>query len=60
MSVIIPKQLACSCGAIETLRQYTEIIVTDRDLALKIVAKGHNAKSAKVEAVMTCQVVTCR
>ena len=35
-------------------------IVTDRDLALKIVAKGHDAKSTKVEAVMTRQVVTCR
>ena len=35
-------------------------IVTDRDLALKIVAKGHHAKSTKVETVMTRQVVTCR
>ena len=35
-------------------------IVTDRDLALKIVAKGHDAKSTKVEAVMTRQMVTCR
>jgi CBS domain-containing protein len=35
-------------------------IVTDRDLALKIVAKGHDAKSTKVESVMTRQVVTCR
>jgi CBS domain-containing protein len=35
-------------------------IVTDRDLALKIVAKGHDVKSTKVEAVMTRQVVTCR
>ena len=35
-------------------------IVTDRDLTLKIVAKGHDAKSTKVEAVMTRQVVTCR
>ena len=35
-------------------------IVTDRDLALKIVAKGHYAKSTKVETVMTRQVVTCR
>src|SRR5512147_3201634 len=35
-------------------------IVTDRDLALKIVAKGHDAKSTKVEAVMMRQVVTCR
>jgi len=34
-------------------------IVTDRDLVLKIVAKGHDAKSTKVEAVMTRQVVTC-
>ena len=35
-------------------------IVTDRDLALKIVAKGLDAKSTKVEAVMTRQVVTCQ
>ena len=35
-------------------------IVTDRDLALKIVAKELDAKSTKVEAVMTRQVVTCR
>ena len=34
-------------------------IVTDRDLALKIVAEGLNAKSTKVEAVMTRKVVTC-
>ena len=35
-------------------------IVTDRDLALKIVAEGRDAKSTKVEAVMTRNVVTCR
>lgn len=35
-------------------------IVTDRDLALKVVAKGHDAKSTKVESVMTSQIVTCR
>jgi CBS domain-containing protein len=35
-------------------------IVTDRDLALKIVAKGRDANSTKVEAVMTHKVVTCR
>ena len=35
-------------------------IVTDRDLALKIVAEGLDAKSTKVEAVMTRQVMTCR
>ena len=34
-------------------------IVTDRDLALKIVAEGRDAKSTKVEAVMTREVVTC-
>jgi CBS domain-containing protein len=34
-------------------------IVTDRDLALKIVAEGLNAKSTKVEAVMTRKLVTC-
>ncbi len=35
-------------------------IVTDRDLTLKIVAKGLDAKSTKVEAVMTRKLVTCR
>jgi CBS domain-containing protein len=35
-------------------------IVTDRDLTLKIVTKGLDAKSTKVEAVMTRKVVTCR
>ena len=34
-------------------------IVTDRDLALKIVAAGLDATSTKVEAVMTHKVVTC-
>lgn len=34
-------------------------IVTDRDLALKVVAEGQEAKSTKVEAVMTRNVVTC-
>jgi len=34
-------------------------IVTDRDLTLKIVAKSLDAKSTKVEAVMTREVVTC-
>ena len=35
-------------------------IVTDRDLALKIVAEGRDAKSTKAEDVMTRKVVTCR
>ena len=35
-------------------------IVTDRDLLLKVVAEGLDAKSTKVEAVMTRKVVTCR
>ena len=34
-------------------------IVTDRDLALKIVAEGRLAKSTPVQAVMTRDVVTC-
>jgi CBS domain-containing protein len=34
-------------------------IVTDRDLALRIIAEGLDAKSTKVEAVMTRKVVTC-
>jgi len=35
-------------------------IVTDRDLALKIVAEGRDAKSTKAEEVMTRKMVTCR
>jgi CBS domain-containing protein len=35
-------------------------IVTDRDLALKVVAEGLDAKSTRVEGVMTRKVVTCR
>ena len=35
-------------------------IVTDRDLALKIVAEGRDPKSTKAEDVMTRKVVTCR
>jgi CBS domain-containing protein len=35
-------------------------IVTDRDLALKIVAEGRDPKSTKAEVVMTRKVVTCR
>jgi CBS domain-containing protein len=34
-------------------------IVTDRDLALKIVAEGLDAKSTKVETVMSRKMVTC-
>lgn len=34
-------------------------IVTDRDLALRVVAAGIDAKSTKVEAVMTREIVTC-
>lgn len=34
-------------------------IVTDRDLALHIVAEGRDAKSTKVGAVMTGNVITC-
>lgn len=34
-------------------------IVTDRDLTLRIVAEGLDAKSTKVNAVMTRKVVTC-
>ncbi len=35
-------------------------IVTDRDLAVKIVAEGRDPTSTKVETVMTRKVVTCR
>jgi len=34
-------------------------IVTDRDLALRIVAEGVEARSTAVEAVMTRTVITC-
>jgi CBS domain-containing protein len=35
-------------------------IVTDRDLALQIVAQGRDPKSTKVADVMTQKIVTCR
>jgi len=35
-------------------------IVTDRDLALAIIADGREARTTKVEDVMTRSVVTCR
>jgi CBS domain-containing protein len=35
-------------------------IVTDRDLALKIVGEGRDPKSTKAEEVITRKVVTCR
>ena len=35
-------------------------IVTDRDLALKVVAQGKDAKSMLVESVMTDTLVTCQ
>ena len=35
-------------------------IVTDRDLALKIVAEGLDAKSTRLTTVMTHEVVTCQ
>jgi CBS domain-containing protein len=35
-------------------------IITDRDLAIKIVGEGRDFESTKVEAVMTRKVVTCR
>jgi CBS domain-containing protein len=34
-------------------------ILTDRDLAMRIVAEGRDARSTKVQAVMTGKVVTC-
>jgi len=34
-------------------------IVTDRDLAIQIIAEGLDAKSTKVETVMARKVVTC-
>lgn len=35
-------------------------IVTDRDLALKVVGEGRDPKSTRVEDVMTDRLVTCR
>lgn len=35
-------------------------IITDRDLALKVVGEGRDARTTRVEAVMTRKVVTCR
>jgi CBS domain-containing protein len=37
-----------------------EGIITDRDLALKVVAKGLDPKTTSVESVMTGDVVTCK
>src|SRR2546423_12900478 len=37
-----------------------EGIVTDRDLALKVVADGRDPKTTKISEVMTTDVVTCR
>ena len=34
-------------------------IVTDRDLAIKVVAQGRDPKSTRVEEVMTRELVTC-
>ena len=35
-------------------------ILTDRDLAIRIVSEGLDAKSTKVETIMTRNVVTCK
>ena len=35
-------------------------IVTDRDLAIKVVGEGRDPKKTKVKDVMTTKVVTCR
>lgn len=35
-------------------------ILTDRDLVLKVIAKGQDAKTTKVETIMTRQMVTCQ
>ncbi len=35
-------------------------IITDRDLAMKVVGEGRDASHTRVEAVMTRKVVTCR
>jgi len=35
-------------------------ILTDRDLAIRIVSEGLDAKSTKVESIMTRNVVTCK
>jgi CBS domain-containing protein len=37
-----------------------EGIITDRDLALKVVAEGRDPKTTPVEAVMTDNLVTCK
>jgi CBS domain-containing protein len=35
-------------------------IITDRDLVLKVIARGKDSESTRAEAVMTRKVVTCR
>jgi len=35
-------------------------IITDRDLALNVVAEGHDPKSTQIESIMTREPHTCR
>lgn len=44
----------------DTNSKKLEGIVTDRDLALKVVAEGLDPQAKKVADVMTTEVVTCR
>lgn len=60
VAVMMKKEDIGSIPVIETEHTRKLIgIVTDRDLALKIIAGGLDAKSTEVNAVMTHNVVTC-
>ena len=47
-------------GLLRTSSKRLVGIVTDRDLALKVVAEGRDPQTTKVEEVMTRKVITCR
>ena len=58
---LMKKENIGSIPVIENEQSRTLVgIVTDRDLALTIVAEGQDAKSTPVDAVMTRTLVTCR
>jgi CBS domain-containing protein len=59
-AMIMKRENIGALPVIETLDSKKLVgIVTDRDLALKIIAGGLDPKSTKVNAVMTHEVITC-
>jgi len=52
---------SCDIGPVPVVESRKVVgIVTDRDLALKVVAEGRDAARTKVGEIMTSEVVTCR